>query len=135
MDNETRLKQIEDELEVVHEEIEALEKTEPPYDSDDMSGSWEAYKKHMEPGWSKQRKLGREKRMLMTPEFEDIPEYGDVMTLRDWLGCVECGGFIDYDGSGNYARNGKMSNITVYPSDVKHDSIRADFDTVIWFNR
>ena len=135
MDNETRLKQIEDELEVVHEEIEALEKTEPPYDSDDMSGSWEAYKKHMEPGWSKQRKLDREKRMLMTPVLSDLSDYGDVMSLEDFKANVECGGFIDYDGFGHYVKDGKESNIDIYPSDVRHGSIRDDFDTIIWFNR
>jgi hypothetical protein len=130
-----RLAQIEVELELAHQEIEELEKTEPPYDSDDMAASWEKFKAHMEPGWQKQRKLNREKRMLMTPVFSELSTYGDVMTLKEWLECVACGGFIDYDGSGNYVRDGKESNISIYPSDVRHDSIRDDFDTIIWFNR
>jgi hypothetical protein len=135
MDNEKRLKEIEVELEKVHEEIEELEKTEPPYDPDNPAESFEKYKAHMKPGWNKQRKLGREKRMLMTPEFKELSTYGDVMTLKHWLECVNSGGFIDYDGSGNYVRDGKESNISIYPSDVRHNSIRNDFDTIIWFNR
>ena len=135
MDNIKRLQEIEEELEVVRKEIHELEKTEPPYSSEDPAGSWDAYCKHMQPAWDKQAKLGREKRMLMTPEFDDLPDYGDVMTLKHWLECVDCGGFIDYDGHGNYVRDGKKSNITIHPSDVRHDSIRDDFDTIIWFNR
>lgn len=48
---------------------------------------------------------------------------------------MKSGGFIDYDGSGNYARDGKMSNISIYPSDVNRKAIRRDFDTVVWFNK
>lgn len=137
MDNTKRLQEIEKELEVVREEIRELEKTEPPYDPDDPAGSYEKYSEHMKPGWQKQRKLGREKRMLMTPEFRDreIEADDDVMSLKHWLGCVACGGFIDYDGYGNYVRDGKISNIEIYPSDVKHNSVRKDFDTIIWYNR
>ena len=135
VDPEVRLAEIEVELEKAYEETEALEKTEPPYDQDDPQGSWNAYCKHMKPAWLKTAKLGREKRMLMTPEFEELSTYGDLMTLEHWLECVECGGFIDYDGHGRYVRDGKESNIEVYPSDVKHNSVRKDFDSVMWFNR
>ncbi len=132
---EARLKEIETELEVVHQEIEELEENEPPYDRENPGASFDKYREHMEPGWSKERKLNREKRMLMTPEFKELSTYGDVITLKHWLECVEGGEFIDYDGSGNYVRDGKESNITIKPSDVQHDSIRKDFDTIIWFNR
>ena len=134
-DPEIRLAEIEKELEVAYEESERLEATEPPYDQDDPAGSWQKYKAHMQPAWDKINKLGREKRMLMTPEFDELSDFGDLMSLEDWLECVRCGGFIDYDGHGRYVRDGKESNIEVYPSDVSHDSIRKDFDSVIWFNR
>jgi len=71
----------------------------------------------------------------MDYNLEDLPTYGDVMPLTEFIENVECGGFIDYDGSGNYVKDGKMSNITIYPSDVKHNMVRKDFDTIIWFNR
>jgi hypothetical protein len=135
VDPELRLAEIEVELEAAYEETERLEQTEPPYDGDDPSGSWEKYRAHMRPAWEKTARLGREKRMLMTPEFEELSDYGDVMSLEHWLECVNCGGFIDYDGHGRYVRDGKESNIEIYPSDVEHNSIRKDFDTIIWFNR
>ena len=135
VDPEVRLAEIELELEAAYEEADKLEETEPPYDSDDPQGSWQKYKAHMQPAWDKTNRLGREKRMLMIPEFEDLSEHGDLMTLKDWLECVACGGFIDYDGFGRYVRDGKESDIEIYPSDVKHDSVRKDFDSVMWFNR
>jgi len=135
MDKEKRLAEIEVELEEVYEEIEALEKSEPPYDENDPQGSWEKYRAHMKPAWRKEAKLGREKRMLMTPEFDELSDFGDVMSLEHFLECVNEGGFIDYDGFGRYVRDGKESNIEIYPSDIQHKSVRDDFDTIIWFNR
>lgn len=80
-------------------------------------------------------KLEREKRMIMPFELSDIPNYGDVMSLNNFISNVKCGGFIDYDGSGNYIKGDKMTNISIYPSDVNFNSIRKEFDKIIWFNR
>lgn len=136
MDNEKRLKEIEVELEIADKYVEELEENEPPYDPDDPKGSWEKYEAHMQPAWGKVNKLRREKRMLMTPELQrDIPDYGDVMTLEDFVAAVKDGWFIDYDGSGEYVKGGKMSGISIYPSDVQNGAVRDDFDTIIWFNR
>ena len=96
---------------------------------------WVAYSEHMDEVWEKHAKLNREKRMLKTPEFNDIPEYAHVMTLKDFIENVESGGFIDYDGNGSYVRDGKESNITIYPSDIQYGAIRDDFDTIAWYNR
>jgi hypothetical protein len=74
-------------------------------------------------------------RMLMEPEFKPMPTYGDKMSLAEFIDNVKHGGFIDYDGFGNYTKDGKMSNIEIYPSDVKKGNIRKDFDSIIWFNR
>lgn len=71
-------------------------------------------------------------------KFEKLPSYGDLMTIEEWLENVECGGFIDYDGSGTLAYKDKMSDIDVYPSMVKSgmfQMIRGDFTHVVWFNR
>lgn len=132
---ELRLAEIRVELEAAYDETDKLEKTEPPYNSDDPGGSWQKYKAHMQPAWDKTNRLGREMRMLLTPEFSDLSKHGDLMTLEHWLACVACGGFIDYDGFGHYVRDGKESQIDIYPSDVEHDSVRKDFDSVMWFNR
>lgn len=80
-------------------------------------------------------KLSRELRLIEPYELSDLPDYGDVMSLESFIGNVKSGGFIDYDGFGNYVINGKMSNIMILPSDIQHNSIRKDFDTIVWFNR
>jgi hypothetical protein len=46
----------------------------------------------------------------------------------------KCDGFIDDDGSGNYMKDGLVSDISIYPSDIESGLIK-DFDSIIWFNR
>lgn len=135
MENEARLQEIEKQEEVLHEILEEKEKNWNYDDGDFGLEGYEKYRKNREPEVSQLSKLDREKRMLMTPKFDELPDYGDVMSLEDFKGNVACGGFIDYDGYGHYVRDGKESNIEIYPSDVRHGSIRDDFDTIIWFNR
>jgi len=135
MDNEKRLAEIEVELEIVRKEIRVKEQNDF-YLHTDPATSWDNFSKYMKPEWDRQSKLDREKRMLMTPVLErDVPSYGHQMPLKEFIECVEEGGFIDYDGSGEYTKDGKMSGITINPSDVDSDSIRNDFDTIIWFNK
>jgi len=132
---ELRLAEIEIELEAIQKETEEKEASQPPYDPDDPQGSWNGYCAHMDDVWKRSAKLDREKRMLITPEFEELSDYGDVMSLEDFIENVKDGGFIDYDGHGRYVKDGKESDILIYPSDVQHNSVRKDFDTIIWFNR
>jgi len=101
----------------------------------DVFKSWNDFKAYMNEVWNIRNELNREKRMIMPYELSELPDYGDVMPLSDFIDRVKSGGFIDYDGSGDYVKDGKISNITIYPSDVKHNSIRNDFDTIIWFNK
>jgi hypothetical protein len=85
-------------------------------------------------------------------EFTEMPNYGDIFSLEDWMENVKVGGFIDYDGFGNLATKGKMSELMIKPSYVKNGKITIvcfefDFDNtfpyedewkfthVIWFNR
>jgi hypothetical protein len=128
MDTKKRLQEIEKELEVVRKQIHQMELNDP-------CGGWDEFCIYMKPVWNKQAKLDREKRMLITPEFSDLSDFGDVMSLDHFIECVKCGGFINYDGFGNYVRDDKESNIEIYPSDIKHGAVRKDFDTIIWFNR
>lgn len=99
------------------------------------SESFDDWIEYQEPELSQINKLDQEIRLLEIPEFQDLPDYGDVMNLKDFIECVKDGGFIDYDGYGNYIKDGKMSDITINPSDIQSGSIRDDFDTIIWFNR
>lgn len=68
-------------------------------------------------------------------ELKDIPKYGDVMTLEDFVEICQDGGFIDYDGYGKYCTEDKMTDITIIPSDVMSGNYRKDFKKIIWFNK
>ena len=89
----------------------------------------------MEETNKKVSKASRAYRMVQTPNFSELPTYGDVMSLDDFIDNVKSGGFIDYDGFGHYVKDELESDIIIYPSDVKHYAIRKDFDTIVWYNR
>ena len=126
----TRIEELDIEINKIYEKLEALDNAEV-----DLEETYEEYERRREPYHKKLSILSREKRSLMTPEFEEIPDYGEVMSIKDFVSCCKSGGFVDYDGSGYYARDGKMSNIAIRPSDVKYNAIRTDFDSVVWFNK
>lgn len=64
-----------------------------------------------------------------------IPNYGDVMTIKDFRESVETGLFVNDDGDGNYATSAtEMTNIRVDCRERgKH--LREDFPYVVWFNK
>jgi hypothetical protein len=68
-------------------------------------------------------------------KIEEIPTYGDVMSLNKFIRYCKLGGFIDYDGYGNYCTEDKMTDIVILPSDIKAGLYRKDFKKIIWFNR
>lgn len=60
---------------------------------------------------------------------------GNKYTLEKFKSMVESGGFIDYDGYGNYATEDAKSDIVIMPSDIIENIYRKDFSHIIWFNR
>lgn len=68
---------------------------------------------------------------------EELPTYGDHMTLDDFVKACKSGSFIDYDGFGNYATKDLMFDKIVYPSDVTKTNFKPkpEFTHVVWFNR
>ncbi len=68
-------------------------------------------------------------------KMSTIPDYGDLITIEEFIATVEVGGFIDYDGFGKYATETQMSNKEIILSDVKRDKIDKSFSHVVWFNR
>lgn len=126
---QTRINQIDSEIQNLYKKLQEKDRAW------DFSKSFDEYECMRQPEASMVDKLSTEKRMIMPFELKDIPDYGDVMTLTDFIANVKCGGFIDYDGSGNYIKDGKMTNISIYPSDIKKNAVRREFDTIIWFNR
>lgn len=64
---------------------------------------------------------------------QPIPDYGDLMTLKDFVECVESGGFINYDGHGYYS-DGQWMFEKVIPSDIKGKKPK-NYSHVVWFNK
>jgi hypothetical protein len=79
--------------------------------------------------------IDRAYRKVQKPSMSDIPKYGCHMTFPAFKATCINGGFIDYDGSGNYATVDKQSNISIFPSDIMSNSFREDFTHVCWYNR
>lgn len=126
----------EQEIEIIDKTIEELNAILDEKSKNwDYQKTWEEYCDMRHPEQSVIEKLDAKKRMIMSYTLEEIPEYGDVMSLKDFVKSVNDGWFIDYDGSGNYATKDKMTNISIYPSDVEKGNIRKDFDSIVWFNR
>lgn len=66
----------------------------------------------------------------------NLDDFGDLMTMNDFIECCEDGGFIDYDGSGYYASETKLNgSITVYPSMVRKGTIDKRYTHIMWYNR
>jgi len=84
--------------------------------------------------------LDKELRIIRPYKTQDIPDYGTVMTLNEFKNSVKNGGFVDSDGSGNYIEtdadgNMKMTDVPIYPSDVKEKSLRYKLNKIVWFNK
>jgi len=63
-----------------------------------------------------------------------IPDYGDVMTVEEFTTAVEAGGFVDYDGFGNPAKDGRMDGkLFIIPSRI--DEVPKDCTHIVWYNR
>lgn len=127
-------------MEKTEEELEkeldiAYDESQEAFENAPSGMDFEEFNDYMRPFNRKVGEISRSLRMIKVPTFSEIPEYGDVMPLEHFKDNVESGGFIDYDGFGHYVKDGKESDIEIYPSDFKYNSVRKDFDTIIWFNR
>jgi len=74
--------------------------------------------------------------------FSPIPEYGDLMTLKEFQDHCASGFFIDYDGHGSPAGcqsgivEGKLCmdpNVILHPSE--YDDVPEGTTHVVWFNK
>lgn len=64
---------------------------------------------------------------------------GDLMTVDYFAECVRDGGFIDYDGVGDYVREvdgqRQVHMRRAYPSDFRENGAPEGATHVLWFNR
>jgi hypothetical protein len=129
MTKEEQIKFLESEIEKVRELDSERFKNAPE------NMNFQEFQTYMSETSDKLSELSRELRLIIEPTYSELPNYGTVMSMQEFIECVESGGFIDYDGFGHYVKDGKESNIVIYPSDVLLKKIRTDFDTIIWYNR
>jgi hypothetical protein len=122
-----------EELEKLYDK--ASDEYDKHYDNIPNNLNYKEYENYMSEVTKKITDLNRKIRLIKNPTFSPISDYGHVMSLKNFISNVKSGGFIDYDGFGRYVRNNEESDITILPSDIKHKSIRKDFDTIIWFNK
>lgn len=125
-------------LEEIEKEIEELEEILESKDQEfmDTTSSFDEYRVKRYPYDFKIATLDRERRLIMPVIMAgNVGSDDHVMSLTDFIDTCKSGGFIDYDGFGRYVKDGKTSNIEIYPSDVEYLSLRTDFDTIVWYNR
>ena len=79
-----------------------------------------------------EEKKGKLEKKIM---FSPLSEYGDHMTLKEWLDNVESCGFIDYDGHGNLATSSEVSNISICPSEAEGYDFPKWATHIEWYNR
>jgi len=134
-----RIEEIEKEIEKLDSILDIKEKDwdnnyrEKHNNESDLGFS--AYCDFRQPELAQLSKLERELRFIKHYKLSTLSTFGNVMALEDFIGNCKSGGFIDYDGFGRYVKDGQETDIEIYPSDVKHNSVRKEFDTIIWFNR
>jgi hypothetical protein len=124
--------EIKQELEIARDEYDKAFKNLPM----DENYSFKKMEEDLKPYTDKVSKLSKLYRLnCPITKYREIPTYGDVMSIDDFIGYCKSGGFIDYDGHGNYCTEDKMTDIVILPSDVKVEMVRKDFEKIIWFNR
>jgi hypothetical protein len=107
-------KEIEEKIDALNDQLRKMDEEDHPDDN-----TLDGYMDRRNPIHEKIYNLDRQRRMIAIPEYEELPSYGDVMQLTDFIQHV----------------NGKTTKILIHPRDVERNTIRKDFDTIIWFNK
>ena len=68
-------------------------------------------------------------------EFRQPYNFGDKMTLDEFINDCKEGFFTDSDGSGYYGTEDKQTNLPICPSSIMSGTYRTDFSHVYWFNK
>lgn len=104
------------------------------FDIPDYKEAMKYYRNH--PTVKEYGRLWREYKLIKDYTLDDIPDYGQLYTLDEFVSFCDNGPmFSDYDGTGYYATKDKMSDITISPSDILEGIYRKDFTHVMWFNK
>jgi hypothetical protein len=130
---------MEDRVKHIMEEIIKTEKiiSKMIETSTDKYKDYEEFEKALAPYQRDVRNFERELRMIMPCKSDGAPITKDdcIMTVAEFIEDVKSGCLIDYDGWGYYVKDDKKTNIMIFPSDVKYNAIRKEFDTIVWYNK
>lgn len=67
---------------------------------------------------------------------EEMKEEIDEYSLEDFQSLVECGGFVDYDGFGEWvASKGALTGVFVNPSQLFNVEAPVGATRIRWYNR
>lgn len=126
------IEELKKKADLVFKELDEVIKT-----FDFLNKSFKDYENLVKPFDNKLNRLSYLAQIQSDVEWKEIPDYGRLLTIEEWIECVDGGGFIDYDGSGNYSDGKRMSNMSVSPSDVDNDQImkNEEFTHIVWFNK
>lgn len=74
-------------------------------------------------------------------KYEPLPDYGTLLTIKNFEELCDGGTLIDYDGHGYFAFSNRISKLRVIPSDYTSNTpeiwkdVVGSFTHVMWFNR
>ena len=68
--------------------------------------------------------------------LKEHTDYGELLTIPEFIEYCDAGGFIDYDGYGHLATADKESSVNIIPSKRRKTIALNPWAThVMWFNR
>lgn len=71
----------------------------------------------------------------LEPKFTALPDYGEQMTVGDFVEACKQHSFVNDDGTGRWAMADKISDIYVDCREVAKGLIDNRFTHVVWFNK
>ena len=131
----TRLEEIQEEIDKLCNEKDAALNKMFPVGHGVVENVYQLITEISEPYFEKLRPLTAERSLLLEPEYEEIPDYCDLMPLEEFVAACEGGGFIDSDGEGYYATDKLMTRISCRPRFAVAGILRTDFTHIAWFNK
>jgi len=69
------------------------------------------------------------------PYVNDLPDYGDLFTLSEFIDSCKNTLFTNDDGHGYLVKNKKMQAVEFYPSQALASTFESDATHVMWFNK
>ena len=76
--------------------------------------------------------LDSEERLV---EWVALPDYGDLMTMREWTDAVNTGALTDFDGYGYYSDGAAYCReVKIYPSLLGRGRIKGEYTHVLWMS-